>query len=104
MNIAPYHLTEAEWNRRLKKAREGLAGNYVQCRATRRAAASMITSAAEIDFLFFGIPNDQCEALKCFDKGNHSISEFGRLRLIALIERPVTYARVRIKAKRLGLI
>ncbi len=100
MNIAPYALTETEWRRRYNKARENLAGNYVQCRVNRSSGSQMVAAAAEIDFLLFNVRHDLLNRLR----DDSPLSEFGRLKLIALLERPVTYARVRIRAKRLGLI
>lgn len=104
MNIAPYHLTEAEWSQRIKKAREEFAGNYVQCHVTRHSGAKMVGASAEIDFLLFGVRHDLLKTVERLQRGDLSLSEFGRLKLIALLERPTTYARVRIRARRLGLI
>lgn len=104
MTPPPYSLTASEWHSRMATAKENLAGNYVQTRATRAAASGMKAAAAEIDYLSFGISSDLKEIVKRVRSGELVLSKFGRLKLIALLERPITFARVRIKAKKLYLI
>lgn len=104
MNPPPYSLSASEWHSRMAAAKENLAGNYVQTRATRAAASGMKAAAAEIDYLSFGISSDLKEIVNRTRSGELVLSEFGRMRLVAQLERPITFSRVRIKAKKLGLI
>ena len=104
MNPPPYSLSASEWHSRMVTAKANLAGNYVQMRATRAAASTMKSAAAEIDYLTFDITGDLRRTVDRLRRGEIVLSEFGRLKLIALLERPITFARVRIKAKKLGLM
>jgi len=99
-----YELSESEWVRKYKEARAQLAGNYVPERITGRSASAMVGPAKVLHFLSFGIPEEKNFKLIGVQSGTIKLSEFGRLRFISELKKPVSYKRVRIKAKRLGLI
>jgi hypothetical protein len=103
-NVQPYSLTALEWQLRMETAKSNLRGNYVQTRVTHGTASAMTAAAKEIDYLTFGIQGDLKRTVDQLRSGELTLSAFGRLRLIALLERPISFARVRIKAKKLGLI
>lgn len=97
-------LDRETWNARRESARESLRGNNVPERVTKATGSRMTIAMAEIGYLNFGIREDLKSKLSMVQNGAIKLSRFGNARLICELERPVTYNRVRIKAKKLGLI
>ena len=102
--MQPFELTEQQWNQRLQSAKSRLRGNYVPQRVTKASSSQMVGASKEIDWLYFGVKDDIKATFKKVNEGKLTLSKFGNLRLIVLIERPVTYSQVIKKARKQKLI
>jgi hypothetical protein len=102
--LPPYAMNKEEWNTKMAEAKRKLAGNYVQEKAVRSSASSMVNVAAEIDFLSFGVRDHLKSKLGAVQSGDLVLSEFGRKRFIIELDRPISYGQVRLKARKQGLI
>ena len=102
--VKSYELGKREWEARLHAARELLRGNGVPEMVGKASGSAMRSAAGEIDFLMFDVKADLKQKISDVRSGKVKLSEFGNTRLIAEIERPVTYTRVRLRAKKLGLL
>jgi hypothetical protein len=102
--MGPYELDKETWTFRMTKAREALRGNGVPERVTASSRTVMVSALQDIEYLSFGVRSDLKAKLVAVQRGDLKLSSFGNTRLIAQIERPISYEQVKLKAKKLGLV
>jgi hypothetical protein len=96
----PYQLSESEWNRR----REAIRPGHCLSRATRKDKSEAIRNGREIEWLVYGVRDEEQAELAAAMRGDIEITTARAQELAGIIAEPVLYRDVIEKAKREGKI
>lgn len=96
----PWQLTAEEWTRRREEVRPGHALSKATCKDKSQA----LRNAAEVEWLIYGVRDEEIARLCAAMNGEIEISPEEAAELADIISTPVQYRDVIAKARKQGLV